>query len=104
VTFKDLGAQVSWRTVFLVEYAGPLIIFPVVYYLSLSDTDVKLPVQHWAMLMIFVHYMKRELETCFVHVFSRSTMPIKRIFINSAHYWILCGLAISIELYFYWDG
>jgi len=29
---KDLGAQISWRTVFLVEYIGPLIIHPLVYY------------------------------------------------------------------------
>jgi len=28
-------------------------------------------------------------------------MPFKRIFINSAHYWILCGLAISVELFFF---
>lgn len=24
--FKDLGRQVGWKTVFLVEYAGPIII------------------------------------------------------------------------------
>jgi len=30
-----------------------------------------------------------------VHRFSKETMPIKRIFINSSHYWILCGILIG---------
>lgn len=25
--FKDLGPQISWKTVFLVEYAGPLVLY-----------------------------------------------------------------------------
>lgn len=29
---KDLGPQISWRTVFLVEYGGPLFIHPLLYY------------------------------------------------------------------------
>ena len=49
--------------------------------------------------MAVSHYVKRELETVFVHVFSRKSMPLKRLFINSAHYWILFGLLNSIELF-----
>ncbi|KAK2194619.1 bifunctional 3-oxo-5-alpha-steroid 4-dehydrogenase-very-long-chain enoyl-CoA reductase/Ubiquitin-like domain superfamily [Babesia duncani] len=30
--FKDLGVQISWRLVFFLEYLGPLIIFPMLYY------------------------------------------------------------------------
>lgn len=29
---KDLGPQVAWRTVFLTEYAGPLLIQPILYH------------------------------------------------------------------------
>ena len=36
LTVKDLGPQISWRTVFLVEYAGPLIIHPPVSYTHLT--------------------------------------------------------------------
>ena len=32
LVFKDLGAQISWRTVFLVEYFGPLWIHPLLYF------------------------------------------------------------------------
>lgn len=31
VNLKNLGKQISWKTVFLVEYAGPLIIFPILF-------------------------------------------------------------------------
>ena len=31
VCFKDLGLQLSWRLVYIIEYAGPLIIAPLLY-------------------------------------------------------------------------
>uniref|UniRef100_A0A287D207 Trans-2,3-enoyl-CoA reductase n=1 Tax=Ictidomys tridecemlineatus TaxID=43179 RepID=A0A287D207_ICTTR len=30
--FRDLGAQISWVTVFLTEYAGPLFIYLLFYF------------------------------------------------------------------------
>ena len=33
---KDLGPQIAWRTVFLTEYAGPLFIQPLIYYVAPS--------------------------------------------------------------------
>lgn len=29
--FKDLGVQISWRLVFVLEYLGPLLIIPVLW-------------------------------------------------------------------------
>ena len=52
------------------------------------------------LLMGSMHYIKRLLETKYVHVFSRDTMPFKRIFINSFHYWVLYGSSV-FELLFY---
>ncbi len=49
--------------------------------------------------MLIGHYVKRELETLFVHRFSNATMPFYRVFINSSHYWVLCGLFISYFLF-----
>jgi very-long-chain enoyl-CoA reductase len=67
VVFKDLGPQVGWKTVFLVEYAGPLVIHPVLYCASHlvygQHVAVHSPVQQWAFWMILAHFVKRELET-----------------------------------------
>eukprot|EP00762_Andalucia_godoyi_P002569 ANDGO_03314.mRNA.1 Very-long-chain enoyl-CoA reductase len=81
--FRDLGPQIGWRTVFLVEYAGPLFAYPIFYFWFGASQ----PVQQLALLLWTIHYAKRELETLFVHRFSKGTMPLMNIFKNSGYYW-----------------
>ena len=105
LTVKDLGPQISWRTVFLVEYAGPLIIHPLIYYGAPSfwarfgysyNTSL---IQTIAFVLIMAHFVKRELESLFVHRFSNATMPAFNIVKNSSHYWLLSGLVLGGGLY-----
>jgi very-long-chain enoyl-CoA reductase len=100
---KDLGPQISWRTVFIVEYLGPLIIHPLVYairpYVYPSAPSQASQLQTLSCILICLHFLKRELETMFVHRFSAATMPARNIFKNSAHYWILAGLNIAVWIY-----
>lgn len=119
----DSGPQIGWRTVFVIEYLGPLIFHPLVFFLlrpyiyvnsalnplsyipflpTYSSTDVIPPptsTQALLCLLITLNFVKRELETIFVHRFSASTMPVSYVFRNSAHYWILCGINMAIFLY-----
>ncbi|KAF8241593.1 hypothetical protein K440DRAFT_591842 [Wilcoxina mikolae CBS 423.85] len=123
VFVKDLGVQIAWRTVFLVEYLGPLLIHPLflfylrpliysssqfnplAYFPGLLDPFVarSLPppttTQYIICLLVVLHFIKREYETLFVHRFSASTMPALNIFKNSAHYWILSGFNLAYFLY-----
>ena len=91
VTFKDLGPQVSWRLVFVVEYSGPILIFLIFYLYPDIFYHEKVPektlTQKAAFWMAIGHFLKREYESIFIHRFSNATMPISRIFINSTHYW-----------------
>eukprot|EP00371_Babesia_bovis_P002671 XP_001611318.1 3-oxo-5-alpha-steroid 4-dehydrogenase family protein [Babesia bovis T2Bo] len=97
--FKDLGVQISWRLVFFLEYLGPLLILPLLYHfpgIFYRTNDVpKNNVQVFTFVMLMFHFTKRELESLFVHRFSRSTMPIRNLFINCFHYWILCAVGIG---------
>ncbi|XP_014677899.1 PREDICTED: very-long-chain enoyl-CoA reductase-like, partial [Priapulus caudatus] len=71
--FKDLGPQVGWKTVFLVEYAGPLAIYMSIYWwqprflYGAAHADPRFPVTHLAAACWTLHYSKRLLETVFVH-------------------------------------
>lgn len=103
IIFKDLGPQIGYRTVFVVEYAGPLFIM-LLYALRPAlifgegaaskpwDTVAKLGLSCWAL-----HFLKREFETFFVHKFSRPTMPLNNLFKNCAYYWTFAAV-IGIPL------
>ena len=91
------GPQIAWQTVFLVEYLGPLLLHPILYYLLPSSQPSSLQALTFSLVMI--HFTKRELETLFVHRFSAATMPAFNIFRNSAHYWLLSGLNMAYWIY-----
>ncbi|KAI0734178.1 3-oxo-5-alpha-steroid 4-dehydrogenase-domain-containing protein [Fomitopsis betulina] len=102
VAVKDLGAQLGWRTVYLIEYAGPLFIHPFFYHYSAvygGPPVTHSRLQEMVYVMIMVHFIKREWETLFVHRFSHGTMPFRNIFRNSAHYWLLSGVLLASVLY-----
>uniref|UniRef100_A0A671EJB3 Very-long-chain enoyl-CoA reductase n=2 Tax=Rhinolophus ferrumequinum TaxID=59479 RepID=A0A671EJB3_RHIFE len=92
--FRDLGAQISWVTVFLTEYTGPLFIYllfyfrvPFIYGHKYDFTSSRHTVVHLACICHSFHYIKRLLETLFVHRFSHGTMPLRNIFKNCTYYW-----------------
>jgi very-long-chain enoyl-CoA reductase len=105
VIFKDLGPQIGWRTVFLIEYGGPLLIHPLFYYLQkliYRGEFAHSPMQKAVYALCMLHFAKRELETIFVHRFSHGTMPFRNVFKNSAHYWFLSGFNLAYWVYGPW--
>uniref|UniRef100_A0A3Q1EC35 Very-long-chain enoyl-CoA reductase-like n=1 Tax=Acanthochromis polyacanthus TaxID=80966 RepID=A0A3Q1EC35_9TELE len=92
--FKDLGPQLSWTMqVFLAEYIGPLLTYllfyfrvPYIYSHRHAFTSSPYPVVLACVCHTF-HYMKRLIETIFVHRFSHGTMPLRTIVKNCAYYW-----------------
>ncbi|KAI1608028.1 enoyl reductase [Exophiala viscosa] len=100
---KDLGTQIGWRTVFIIEYFGPILIHPLWLalrpYIYPSATQEASPLQKLLCWLICLHFTKRELETLFVHRFSAATMPFRNVFKNSFHYWVLSGALIAAFIY-----
>lgn len=114
VSCRAAGPQIAWRTVFVVEYAGPLLIHVLFYFLrpsipflpaswssgiTVDGTGSLTDVQTVTFVLFALHFFKRELETIFLHRFAANTMPAFNIFRNSAFYWLLAGLACSVSLY-----
>ncbi|KZF19902.1 hypothetical protein L228DRAFT_285301 [Xylona heveae TC161] len=108
---KDLGPQLGWRFVYIIEYLGPLLIHPLVYYLrpyifslppfSVPSSKIGAPsdLQTLSCALITLHFLKREFETIFVHRFSLATMPARNIVKNSGHYWLFSGLFLALSIY-----
>ncbi|KAI0978209.1 hypothetical protein GJ496_002258 [Pomphorhynchus laevis] len=93
IYFRDLGPQISWRGVFVTEYIGPIVIyltfycFPSIFYSDHAARPKKQAEVHILCLMWSIHYIKRLLESLFVHRFSHSTMPLGNLFKNCSYYW-----------------
>uniref|UniRef100_A0A0K0EXE3 very-long-chain enoyl-CoA reductase n=1 Tax=Strongyloides venezuelensis TaxID=75913 RepID=A0A0K0EXE3_STRVS len=95
--FRDLGPQIPWKTVFLLEYAGPFFIYPIFFFRpsfiyddGASDVPVECSVK-LALLCSTFHYGKRLFETQFIHRFSNGTMPQFNLFKNCGYYWGFCA-------------
>uniref|UniRef100_G1L118 Trans-2,3-enoyl-CoA reductase-like n=1 Tax=Ailuropoda melanoleuca TaxID=9646 RepID=G1L118_AILME len=92
--FTDLGQQVSWTTVFLIEYTGPLLIYllfylriPYIYDIKESSRRLRHPVVHLACFCHCIHYIRYLLETLFVHKVSAGHTPLKNLIKGCAFYW-----------------
>ena len=81
---RDFGIQVSWRLVYLTEYAGALVAYPCIVYQTVGGSDAFSRVDVWLWI---IHYGKRLYESAFVHTFAADTMPFANIFKNSLYYW-----------------
>lgn len=101
--FKDFGPQIGYRTVFLIEYLGPLVFMlgyatrPTFVYGPDASKD---PLDLAALVGVIawsLHFLKREFETVWVHRFSRATMPLLNLFKNSIYYWTF-GLMVGYPL------
>ncbi|PIA15866.1 hypothetical protein COEREDRAFT_81598 [Coemansia reversa NRRL 1564] len=102
VHVKDLGPQIGWQTVFYIEYFGPIIFHYLIYnfqHIFYGQTFEHSAVQQRVYMLIMGHFIKRELETAFVHRFSHGTMPLFNVFKNSAHYHVLSGLNLAYWIY-----
>jgi very-long-chain enoyl-CoA reductase len=83
---RDYGLQVSWRLVYIVEYAGALFAYPMMVWWGLGGVGT-IHMTRPDVLMWIAHYTKRILESIFIHSFSADTMPFENIFKNSLYYW-----------------
>jgi very-long-chain enoyl-CoA reductase len=92
---KDLGPQISWLLVFVLEYLGPILIH-LFFFLRLTNPT---PIQYVSVCLACLHFIKREYETWFVHRFSNGTMPFMNLPKNCFHYWVLGGLFVSYFVY-----
>ena len=98
VFVRDLGPQISWKSVIFIEYIGPLLISPIFFFCPklIYGVDEGHTYRQWLIFIaVMLHYIKREYETLFVHKFSLATMPVFNLFKNCGHYWLLCGCLVS---------
>lgn len=97
IKLKDLGIQINWRLVYVIEYLGPLFI---VLFMFVFNKNFENSIHRILLFfMSTLHYLKRVLESMFLHEFSRYTMPLKNLLINCTYYWGVYGLVCGYFLF-----
>lgn len=93
------------------EYLGPILfhalvvkVRPYIYrippFVYKSEAETPMTKVQWLIFGLFqLHFVKRELESMFLHKFSANTMPAWNIIRNSAFYWLSAGLLSSLHVY-----
>lgn len=81
----------------MLEYLGPLITLPLGYLISNNRSDTA----KFGAILGIVHFLKRELESQYVHIFSNASVPVSGSFKNFIHYWIIYGIFVVGELFFF---
>lgn len=107
LTVDFAGLQLSWRLVFVIEYLGPLIFHPLALalrpylytFITKEDPGPLSQTQSLVFGMIMLHFIKREVETLFIHRFSAATMPFWNVFRNSFFYWFSAGMVCAYFVY-----
>jgi len=90
IVFKDLGMQLTMKQLYIIEYFGPLLLYVVTYlrppffYSEKRDMTYE---QNLALLCWSFHFIKRILESAFVHVFSSEYIGISFLVKNASYYW-----------------
>ena len=102
---KDIGPQINYRLVYVLEYLGPLVLSVIFFlrYVSIykkmnPESNLQVHVCCYFIMTVF-HYTKRILESLYVHIFSRTTMPLSNLFKNCAYYWGIFGLLCGYTLF-----
>lgn len=90
---RDLGPQFSYKGVFILEYLGPFLIWPLFKLFLKPEPTRYLTISS---MMWTLHYVKRLFETLVIHTFSHPTMPLFNLFKNCTYYW---GFAALIAYY-----
>eukprot|EP00792_Barthelona_sp_PAP020_P006494 TRINITY_DN3012_c0_g2_i1.p1 TRINITY_DN3012_c0_g2~~TRINITY_DN3012_c0_g2_i1.p1 ORF type:complete len:352 (+),score=73.31 TRINITY_DN3012_c0_g2_i1:31-1056(+) len=93
IIFKDLGPQINYRLTYYLEYFFPILIWLIILvlpseFLYGKTFNVHKPnLQQTVCSILFLfHFVKRLLETKFIHDFSRPTMPLLYCFRNVIYY------------------
>jgi len=79
IEFKDLGTQVSWRTVYLAEYIGPFLLYLFFYFqpsLIYGPSSGPSFYQRMACYCFLAHFGRRLFESAFVHVWSSESLGL----------------------------
>lgn len=91
---KNQGFQMFRRFIYFIEYFGPLVIILVYYFFRLTPQRANVT-QNLATLMATFHYLKRVIESIYVHQFSFNYLPFMNLIINCTYYWGLFGFNIG---------